>query len=39
MLVISTTISTIEKDLLACRLAKEIDKDIIMVAKGPIFLQ
>jgi len=39
MLVISTTISTIEKDLLTCRLAKEIDKDIIVAAKGPIFLQ
>lgn len=39
MLVISTTTSTIEKDLLVCKLAKEIDKEVITVAKGPIFLQ
>lgn len=39
MLVISTTTSTIEKDLKACDLAKEIDRNIITVAKGAIFFQ
>jgi anaerobic magnesium-protoporphyrin IX monomethyl ester cyclase len=39
MLVISTTTSTVEKDLLACNLVKEIDNNIITVAKGTIFLQ
>jgi anaerobic magnesium-protoporphyrin IX monomethyl ester cyclase len=39
MLVISTTTSTVEKDLLACNLVKEINNNIITVAKGTIFLQ
>lgn len=39
MLVISTTISTVADDLQACNLAKEIDKNIVTVAKGTIFLQ
>ena len=38
-LIISTTTSTIERDLKACDLAKEIDKNILTVAKGTIFFQ
>ncbi len=39
MFVISTTTSTIENDLQACNLAKAIDRNIVTVAKGTIFLQ
>lgn len=39
ILIISTTTSTIEKDLKVCELAKKIDTNIITVAKGAIFFQ
>ena len=34
MLIIYTTITSIKDDLIACRIAKEIDPDIITIAKG-----
>ncbi len=39
LLIISTTTSTLEMDLKACGIAKEIDKNMLTVAKGAIFFQ
>lgn len=36
-LVVNTTTFTLEADLEACRLAKRIDKDIVVLVKGAIF--